>query len=203
LELDETLAEAHASLGLVNYSFNWNWADAERGFQRAIELNPNYATAHHWHTYQLMLLGRFDEALLVLDRAQEIDPLSLIINATSAYILYFARRYDEAIAHCERALAMEENFSPSQYFLALACEQKGWHDRAGRGLAGPGGRASAGAARDPAWAVDMFQAAGLKSPSVGIVDEDFLRDIQSMSQKNLALKALRRLLNDEINLAAV
>jgi serine/threonine protein kinase/tetratricopeptide (TPR) repeat protein len=130
LELDETLAEAHASLGMVRYSFNWNWTEAEREYRRATELNPNYATAHHWYAYLLMLLGRFDEALVTLARAQEIDPLSLIINATSAYILYFARRYDEAVEHSQRALAMEENFSPSQYFLALACEQKGWHDRA-------------------------------------------------------------------------
>ena len=130
LELDDTLAEAHTSLGMAQYSFNWNWADAEREFQRAIDLNPNYATAHHWYAYLLMLLGRFDQALSELARAQELDPLSLIINSTTGYILYFARRQDEAIERCERALALEENFSPAQYSLALACEQKGLHDRA-------------------------------------------------------------------------
>jgi serine/threonine-protein kinase len=130
LELDETLAEAHASLGMAQYSFNWRWADAEREFQRAIELNPNYATAHHWYAYLLMLLGRFEQALAELARARELDPLSLIINATDGYILFFARRPDEAIERCERAVALEENFSPAQYFLALACQQKGWHDRA-------------------------------------------------------------------------
>jgi serine/threonine-protein kinase len=130
LELDDTIAEAHASLGMVHYSFNWRWQESEREFQRAIELNPNYATAHHWYAYLLMLLGRFDQALSELARARELDPLSLIINATSGYILHFARRTDEAIAHCERALTMEENFSPGQYMLGLACEQKGLYDRA-------------------------------------------------------------------------
>ena len=130
LQLDETLAEAHTSLGMVKYSFNWKWADAETEFRRAIELNPNYATAHHWYAYLLMLLGRFDESLAALARAHEIDPLSLIINATSGFILYFARQYDEAVAHCERALALEGNFSPAHYFLGLACEQLGRHDRA-------------------------------------------------------------------------
>jgi serine/threonine-protein kinase len=130
LELDDTIAEAHASLGMAQYSFNWNWRESEREFQRAVELNPNYATAHHWYAYLLMLLGRFDEALAKLARARELDPLSLIINATSGYILYFARRTDEAIEHCERALALEENFSPSQYMLGLVYQQKGWHDRA-------------------------------------------------------------------------
>jgi tetratricopeptide (TPR) repeat protein len=130
LELDDTLAEAHASLGMAKYFFNWGWEDAEREFQRAIDLNPNYATAHHWYAYLLMLLGRFEQALSELARAQELDPLSLIINATSGYLLYFARRYDEAIERCQRALAMEENFSPAQYMLGLACEQKGLHDRA-------------------------------------------------------------------------
>jgi len=77
-----------------------------------------------------MLRGRFDEALAALARARALDPLSLIINATSGFILYFARRSDEAVAHCEQALATEANFSPSQYFLGLACEQKGWYDRA-------------------------------------------------------------------------
>jgi serine/threonine protein kinase/tetratricopeptide (TPR) repeat protein len=130
LQLDETLAEAHASLGMVRYSFNWDWAGAEREFRRAIELNPNYGTAHHWYAYLLMLLGRFDEALAALARARELDPLSLIINATSGFILFCARRYDDAIAHCERALATSANFSPSHYFLGLACEQKGLHERA-------------------------------------------------------------------------
>jgi eukaryotic-like serine/threonine-protein kinase len=130
LELDDTLAEAHASVGMAKYFFNWGWADAEREFLRAIDLNPSYATAHHWYAYLLMLLGRFEQALSELARAQELDPLSLIINATSGYILYFARRHDEAIERCERALAMEENFSPAQYMLALACEQKGLHDQA-------------------------------------------------------------------------
>ncbi|HEV3143548.1 MAG TPA: protein kinase [Gemmataceae bacterium] len=130
LELDDSLAEAHVSLGMVKYSFHWDWQGAETHFQRGIELNPNYATAHHWYAYLLMLLGRFEEALPRLAKAQQVDPLSLIINATKAYILYFARRYDEAIDEAQGALALDDNFSPAQYFLALACEQKGMHERA-------------------------------------------------------------------------
>jgi serine/threonine-protein kinase len=130
LELDDTVAEAHASLGMVSYSFNWNWVQAERSFQRAIQLNPNYATAHHWYAYLLMVLGRFDQAFRELARGQELDPLSLIVNATSGFILYFARQYDDALERCERALTMEENFGPTHYFLGLVCEQKGLYERA-------------------------------------------------------------------------
>ena len=82
LELDATLAEAHAVLGLIKSEFEWDWAGAEREFKRAIELDPSDPTAHHWYTLQLLQLGRLDEALAEIKRAQELDPLSLVIGAS-------------------------------------------------------------------------------------------------------------------------
>jgi len=77
LEIDDTLAEAHTSLGLIYQNYEWNWAECEKEYRRAIELNPNYATAHHWYGEHLVLMGRFDEGIAEIQRAQEIDPLSL------------------------------------------------------------------------------------------------------------------------------
>ena len=82
VELDNNLAEAHTSLANVLDSFEWNWVEATKEFQTAIELNPNYATAHHWYSDGVLLpAGKFDEAIAEMKRAQELDPLSLIINA--------------------------------------------------------------------------------------------------------------------------
>lgn len=104
LEIDNTLAEAHASLGMTRMSYEWDWAGAEREFQRAIELDPNYATAHHWYGICLGATGRGDEAIASLKRAQQLDPLSLIISADVGLELHFARRYDEAIDQVRRSL---------------------------------------------------------------------------------------------------
>ena len=80
LALDETLAEAHATVAYYESAYAWNWAEADKEFQRAISLNPNYATAHHWYAYHLASMGRMDEALAEINEALKIDPLSLIIN---------------------------------------------------------------------------------------------------------------------------
>lgn len=91
LDLDSSLAEAHAALALVVQNFDWNWQMAEREFRRAIALNPSYATAHHWYAEHLMWRGRFDEALRESERARRLDPQSLIIAADNGAILYFSR----------------------------------------------------------------------------------------------------------------
>jgi TolB-like protein/DNA-binding winged helix-turn-helix (wHTH) protein/Flp pilus assembly protein TadD len=97
LEIDDRLAEAHAALALIVQNYDWDWPTAEREFRRAIELNPNYATAHHWYAEHLMWRGRFDEALEESERARQLDPLSLIIAADNGAILFFSRQYDRAI----------------------------------------------------------------------------------------------------------
>src|SRR5258708_8725059 len=97
LEIDDTLAEAHTSMARIKSSFDWDWSAAEKEFRRAIELNPNYATAHHLYGRHLMVMGRLDEAAVEIRRASELDPLSLIINADLSAPLLFARQYDRPI----------------------------------------------------------------------------------------------------------
>jgi DNA-binding winged helix-turn-helix (wHTH) protein/TolB-like protein/Flp pilus assembly protein TadD len=125
LELDETLAEAHASLALAKLYYEWDFPGAEKQFQRALHLNPNYATAHQWYGEYLMLMGRADESLAEMRRAQELDPLSLIINTAVGYALWNARRYDEAIDQLRKTLELDANFLPAVAFLDMAYERKG------------------------------------------------------------------------------
>src|SRR5713226_5381496 len=130
LELDDTLAEPHAALGYVKTHYEWDWAGAEREFKRAIELNPNYATAHFWYGNCLEATGRLDEAIAEANRAQEADPLSLAISSAAGRKLYFARRYDQAIEHLRKTLEMDPRFSRTHWFLAMAYEQVARQDEA-------------------------------------------------------------------------
>ena len=130
LDLDETLAEAHTSLGWARMS-QWRWQEAEREFQRAIELNPGYATAHHWYArYLSWSPGRIDEALAEIKRAQELEPLSLIINSALGEALDWAGRYDEAIEQFRKTLELNPNFAPAHQFLSLPLGQKSMHEEA-------------------------------------------------------------------------
>ena len=130
LELDETLAEAHASIALNAMNFDWDWPKAEREFRRAIELNPNYATAHQWYGEYLANLGRFEDGIREIKRAQELDPLSLIINTDVAKVYMIARRYDAAIAQFKKALEMDPSFDVAHGLLALTYSLKGEHEAA-------------------------------------------------------------------------
>jgi TolB-like protein len=122
--LDDNLAEAHVSLANVLNSYEYNWADAEREFKRAIELNPNYSTAHQWYAEHLSAQGRSDEALAEIRRALELDPLSLIINTTYGGLLEDARRYDEGIAQLKKTIQMDANFSAAHCILASVYDAK-------------------------------------------------------------------------------
>ena len=130
VELDDSLADAHTSLALVKVFGDWDWAAGEREFRRALQLNPNYATAHHWYGYSLMLMGRHEEALREVRQAQELDPLSLIIGANFGYVAYCARQYDQAIEQYRKTLDLDPNFPVVHGYLALAYEQKGMTDQA-------------------------------------------------------------------------
>ena len=150
LELDDTLAEAHASLGYIQH-MDWNWAEAAREFQRALDLNPGYAVAHHWYSGYLLDIGRFDEAIEECLRAQALDPYSLIINRDLGAAFYFARRYEEAVKQFEKGLELAPDFAPSRALLGLTYTLLGDHQRAiAEGLAGrPRFRERPGTPRGP------------------------------------------------------
>jgi eukaryotic-like serine/threonine-protein kinase len=130
LEIDDTLAEAHTSLAKIKNHFDWDWPAAEEEFRRAIELNPNYATAHHSYGRHLMIMGRLDEAAVEIRRASELDPLSPIINADLSAPLFFARQYDQAIESLRKTLAMDPNFALAHGRLGYAYEYKGMYEEA-------------------------------------------------------------------------
>jgi TolB-like protein/DNA-binding winged helix-turn-helix (wHTH) protein/Tfp pilus assembly protein PilF len=125
LRLDESLADAHASLGFVKMHYDWDFAGAEKEFQRAIALNPGYATAHHWYAYDLVAMARLDDALAQIRRAQQADPLSVIISRDVGEMLVFAGRDDEAIGQCRKALEMDSTFIHTHWVLAWAYLHKG------------------------------------------------------------------------------
>jgi TolB-like protein/DNA-binding winged helix-turn-helix (wHTH) protein/Tfp pilus assembly protein PilF len=130
LELDSTLGEAHNSLAFLLDGFDWDLDAGGKEFRRAIELNPSYATAHHWYAWHLALLGRFDEAIAEMRRAQSLDPLSLIINADLAELLVIAHSYDESIQQSRTTIEMDPNFAMAHNQLAQAYLQKHMTDEA-------------------------------------------------------------------------
>jgi len=123
IELNEGLAEAHTSLAAVAQNYDWDWATAEKEYRRAIELNPNYATAHHWYAECLALQGRFDEAFAEIGKARELDPLSLIIAADYGAILYFSRQYGPAIQQFHTVLEMDPDFPRAQMITYAYVEE--------------------------------------------------------------------------------
>ncbi|MDQ3751028.1 MAG: protein kinase, partial [Acidobacteriota bacterium] len=124
IEIDETLAEAHTALAQIKLSYEWNFEAAERDFKYAIELNPNYPTARQWYSEYLSDVGRFDEALTQMKRAQELDPLSLIINRELGAILMFKREYDAAIEQYLKTIEIDSSFAPAHTDLGLVYAQK-------------------------------------------------------------------------------
>lgn len=123
-EIDDTLAEAETSLGFVNYRYEWNWPEAEERFRRAIHLKPDYPTGHHWYGEFLATQGRFRESISELERAQQLDPLSLPINTDLGQSLFFAGQYDYAIEQLQKTLEMDQSFVRAQIILGAAYEQK-------------------------------------------------------------------------------
>jgi tetratricopeptide (TPR) repeat protein len=130
IELDETVAEAHASLALVRMFYERDWPEAEREFEQALELNPSYAAAHDWFAIYLMATGRTEEALASIRKAQALDPLSLIINTDVACALYYTRQFDASIKQCQWVLETEPNFGMAHFRIGLAYEQLGKYEEA-------------------------------------------------------------------------
>jgi eukaryotic-like serine/threonine-protein kinase len=130
LELDDTLGEAHTSLAYSLMNYDWDWRSAEKEYQRAIQLNPNYATAHQWYAECLSMLGRHTEAITEIKKAQQLDPLSLIINQGVGGKYLYARRYDEAMAQFHRTIELYPHFPPTHQRLGWCYAKKGMYDEA-------------------------------------------------------------------------
>jgi TolB-like protein/DNA-binding winged helix-turn-helix (wHTH) protein/Tfp pilus assembly protein PilF len=130
LELDNSLGEAHTSLAFSLDLFDWDWRAADREFRRAIELNPSYATAHQWYAWHLVILGHDDEAVAELRKAENLDPLSLIIRADTADALLIAGYPDGSIQESQKAIAMDPYFALAHYELGQAFIQKQMYSEA-------------------------------------------------------------------------
>jgi tetratricopeptide (TPR) repeat protein len=130
LELDPDLAEAHASHAYLRQFYQWDWPGAEAEFRRALTLNPNYATGHQWYAEYLSARGRHAEAIDRIRMAVTLDPVSLIVNAVEANLLYMAGRYDDAIVKSRQVLEMDANFPEAYEYLKRAYDQKGMYSDA-------------------------------------------------------------------------
>jgi tetratricopeptide (TPR) repeat protein len=125
LELDDTLAEAHASLAMVDAFYDWDWAAAESEFKRSIELKPNYAQAHEWYGWYLVMIGRTNEGIAESERAVELEPLSPETNTFLGWVLYLAHRYGRMIEQMRMTTDLDPNYWLAREDLGLAYEQQG------------------------------------------------------------------------------
>ncbi|MDQ6652176.1 MAG: hypothetical protein M3Y84_05470, partial [Acidobacteriota bacterium] len=130
LEIDDKLAEARTILAAIKQTYDWDWAGADREFKLAIQLNPNYATAHQKYSLYLPIMGRLAEAIAEAKKAQELDPLSLPANENVGDILYLARRYDQAIEQLRKTLELDQNYGVAHNTLAKVYDAQGRHQEA-------------------------------------------------------------------------
>jgi DNA-binding winged helix-turn-helix (wHTH) protein/TolB-like protein/TolA-binding protein len=130
LELDDELAEAHAALGYVKHRYEWDWSGAEREFKRAIELKPEYGTAHQYYGWYLITRGQFDAALEEFKRAQQLDPLSLYVNLTMGAPFYYSRQFDKAVREYKKVIEMDPKFPLAHRWLGKAYLQEGTYEEA-------------------------------------------------------------------------
>ncbi len=130
LQLDDGLAEAHASLAYLSMVYDWDWSTAEKEFHRAIDLNPNYATAHEWYAELLAARGHESEALEEMNRARDADPLLVLMHTAVAETLYYSRHYEEVIAQCRQTLELDPNYALAHFHLGRAYLAKGMYPEA-------------------------------------------------------------------------
>jgi serine/threonine-protein kinase len=128
LSIDNTLAEVHTSLAYISTLYEWDWVRAESEFKQAIDLNPSYATAHHWYSVFLTIMERYDKAIAEIKRAQQLDPGSNIINVDAGWPYIHMRQYDKAIDACQNVLAMDEGFWRAHFDLAQIYFRKEMYD---------------------------------------------------------------------------
>jgi TolB-like protein/DNA-binding winged helix-turn-helix (wHTH) protein len=124
LNLDDSLADAHTSLAFVEMHYEWKFREAEQEFKRAIDLDPNYSTAHQWYAFDLAAMGRLDEAVAEVRRARQTDPFSAIVNTDAAEILYFARKYDEALRQARATVEIDPNFAHAHRVMERIYDEK-------------------------------------------------------------------------------
>jgi serine/threonine-protein kinase len=129
LQIDDSLAEAHASLAMINQD-SWQWEEAETEFKRAIELNPNYPTAHHWYSFYLRVVGRLDESMAEIKRAQELDPLSPIIGENVAVTYLKKGELESAIKQCKKIIELDPNFPQVHMTLGFVYQKQGHYPEA-------------------------------------------------------------------------
>jgi adenylate cyclase len=130
LSLDPQLAEAHTSLGLIRFQYDWDWKGAEEEFREAIRLNPSYASAHHYFADYLKAMGRFEEALSEIAKAQELDPLNLAINTGAGHVLYLSRQYDRAIDQYRKSVELDPSFMLTHIWFGRPYLEKGMYSEA-------------------------------------------------------------------------
>jgi Tol biopolymer transport system component/tetratricopeptide (TPR) repeat protein len=130
IELDSTLAEAYTALGFATACYDFDWATAEAHYRRAIELNPNYATARQWYCFHLLMIGHFNEAIAEIRQALEIDPLSSSFRQALGWSYYQARRYDESIIEHRKLIAMDSGFALGRFSFTWPLLQKGMREQA-------------------------------------------------------------------------
>lgn len=130
LEIDDALAEAHATLAFIKFRHDWDFAGAEQEFKRSLQLDANYSEAHQWHAFYLLAVGRPGEADAEMRRAQELDPLSVSFNANLALYLFFRRQFDRSVQQCRKTLDMEPNFIGAHVTLGMSYEQIGLNEAA-------------------------------------------------------------------------
>jgi len=130
LEIDETLAEAHASLAFIKFRWDWDRAETEREFQEAIKLKPSYAPAHQWYSSFLVAVERFDEAIKEAKRTEELEPLSFVASSHLGWIYYMSGQNDKAVEQCKKILDLDPTSFPARRYLGLAYEQKGMYAEA-------------------------------------------------------------------------
>src|SRR5262249_24545649 len=129
-EIDDALAEAHAALGWINGTCDWDWQGSEREFKRALEINPNDGTARMWYGQTLEAIGRMEEAITERRRALEAEPLSTIISTVLGQVLYNARRYDQAIEQFRTTIDKDPSFALAHLYLGCVYGQKGRFEEA-------------------------------------------------------------------------
>ena len=130
LEIDDRLAEVHTSLASILMLSKWDWAGAKKEFKLALELNPNYATAHHWYSQWFLNMGRLEESLRMISRAAELDPVSQAILKDKGLVLYYQRQYDDAIDMARKTLELDPNYAAAHRLLSLGYQGKQMFDEA-------------------------------------------------------------------------
>ena len=130
LQFDDRLAEAHASLGYVSMVYDWDWKAAEKEFQRAMEINPRYASAHEWYAQLLAARGREQDALNEIKKARDADPMLVLMHAAVAEVLYYSHRYDDVVAQCHQTLELDPSYSLAHLHLGRAYTAKGQYSEA-------------------------------------------------------------------------